>query len=99
MATIEPGLLERMKAQPQERLRLIVRVVDVAAAAAQLEQRGFAVGRRFRLVPAVAVSGSAAAALTLLNEPWVESVEIDGQVATQSECPDVQEPSEGVQCE
>ena len=78
---IAARLARRWRATPEAEVRAIVRTVaDLDEATTILEQRGIKVTRRYRLLPAVAVSGMARDILTLANENWVTSVEEDSQV-------------------
>lgn len=71
-------------------MRLILRIAgDVSQATGRLSELGVTVLRSFTLIKAVAVSCSAATALTLLQEPWVAAIEEDRQVSAQS--PDVED--------
>jgi hypothetical protein len=65
-------------------VRLIVRIVgEIAQAEKRLVELGADVLRSFSLTKAVAVSCSAATALLLLEESWVQSIEEDRQVTVQ----------------
>jgi len=85
MDRIEPALQAKLQQRPQDTVRLIVRVAgDVTQAVARLKELEVEVLRSFTLIQAVAVSCSAATALTLLQEPWVQTVEEDQQVSAQA---------------
>jgi len=85
MDRIEPALQAKLQQRPQDTVRLIVRVAgDVTQAVARLKELEVEVLRSFTLIQAVAVSSSAATALTLLQEAWVQTVEEDRQVSTQA---------------
>ena len=65
-------------------MRLIVRVAgDMPQAEKRLTALGAKVIRSFSLTKAVAVSCSAATALSLVDQPWVQSIEEDRQVTVQ----------------
>jgi len=78
---IATRLARRWRAMPETEVRAIVRTVaDLDEVATILEQRGMKVTRRYRLLPALAVSGLARDILALAKEDWVISVEEDSQV-------------------
>lgn len=80
---IAARLARRWRSSPQGPVRAIVRTVaDLDEAAAILEQRGLKVTRRYLLLPALAISGSAEAVLSLAGEDWITSIEEDQQVHT-----------------
>lgn len=80
---IAARLARRWRGSPQGQVRAIVRIVaDLDESAAILEQRGLKVTRRYHLLPALAVSGSAEAVLSLASEDWITSIEEDQQVHT-----------------
>jgi hypothetical protein len=81
---IERALQNRLQKQPDAPVRLIVRIVgDMPQAEKQLGEMGANVVRTFSLTKAVAVTCSAATALSLVDEPWVQSIEEDRQVTAQ----------------
>lgn len=78
---IAARLARRWRASPQAQVRAIVRTVaDLEETATILEQRGLKVTRRYHLLPALAVLGSAQDVLSLANEDWITSIEEDQQV-------------------
>ena len=80
---IAARLARKWKANPQAQIRAVVRTVaDVDETAAILEQRGLTVVRRYHLLPALAVTGTAQALLSLADEDWITSVEEDQLVHT-----------------
>ena len=83
---IAARLARRWRSSTQIPVRAIIRTVaDLDEAATILEQRGLTVTRRYSLLPALAVSGSAETVLALADEDWITSIEEDQQVhATQS---------------
>jgi hypothetical protein len=86
---IEQALRGRLKEWPEEPVRLIVRVAgEMPQAEKRLAELGANVTRSFSLTKAVAVSCSAATALSLAEEPWVQSIEEDRQVTVQPHAED-----------
>jgi hypothetical protein len=82
---VDQAFRSRLEKQPEEPVRLIVRVAgEIAQAEQRLAELGANVLRSFSLTKAVAVSCSAATALSLLEESWVQSIEEDRQVTAQS---------------
>jgi hypothetical protein len=80
---ISARLARRWRGSPQTQVRAIVRTVaDLDESAANLEQRGLIVTRRYHLLPALAVSGSAEDVMSLAGEDWITSIEEDQQVHT-----------------
>jgi hypothetical protein len=85
MRKIEPALEARLRQRPEQTVRLIVRVAgDVPQVAARLKELEVTVLRSFTLIPALAISCSAATALGLLQEAWVQAIEEDRQVSAQA---------------
>jgi hypothetical protein len=83
MSKIEATLLEKLRADPEVQFNLIVRLKGESSQyLTQLEADGIQVRRTLRLLNAVAVRGSGAAALKLATEPWIISIEEDRQVHT-----------------
>ena len=83
MKKIDDALHQKLVADPDHSVALIVRTQgDPAPHLSRLEQLGLRVGRQFKLLPSVAVSGRAGAALKLLEEDWVEKIEEDRPVRT-----------------
>jgi len=83
MEKIDSALRQRLTADPEQSMALIVRTDgDPTPHLSRLAELGFRVGHQFRLVPGVSVTGSAAAALSLLEEEWVIKVEEDQPVKT-----------------
>lgn len=84
MERIDRALRGRLKKRSQEPVRLIVRVLgEMPEAEKRLTELGVDVLRSFSLTKALAVSCPAATALSLLKEPWVQSIEEDRQVTVQ----------------
>jgi hypothetical protein len=83
MQKIDRTLLEKLNADPLQAVALIVRTDgDPTPRLPRLEELGFQVGHQFRLLPGVSVTGSAVAALSLLDEEWVIKIEEDRPVRT-----------------
>lgn len=84
MEKMETVLRKKLEEEPQQAVRLIVRVKgDLTPATARLAELGATVLRSFRLINAVAISCSAQAALDLTKEPWVQTIEEDQKVFAQ----------------
>ena len=94
MARIDPDLENRLRKNPQNTVRVIVRIgVDpseaeslhlCAGAEARFKELDATVLYAFSLIRAVALSCLAETALALLQEPWVEAIEEDRQVSVQA---------------
>jgi hypothetical protein len=83
MQKIDSALLEKLTADPLQSVALIVRSDgDPTPHLSRLEGLGFQIGHQFRLLPGVSVTGSAAAALSLLDEEWVIGIEEDRPIRT-----------------
>jgi hypothetical protein len=83
MVKISPELAQQLRANPADSVDLIVRTRgDVTSRLDWLQNAGLQVKQQFRLAPGVAVRGSGQAALQLLNQDWVLSVEPDAPVST-----------------
>ena len=81
MDRIDAELRERLAAAPDDVVHLIVRTDgDPTPHLPRLADVGLRVERRFRLLPGVAASGRARAALLLAREPWVLRIELDRPV-------------------
>lgn len=71
----------QIEASPHASYDLILRVSKVGAdQQRQIEEAGFAVRRRIRLVPSYAVTGSGEGLFDLLSCPWLIAVEADQPV-------------------
>lgn len=83
MVKISPELVQQLRTNPADHVDLIVRTQgDVTSHLDWLNNAGLQVKQQFRLVPGVAVRGSGQAALQLLDQAWVLSVEPDAPVST-----------------
>jgi hypothetical protein len=83
MDKINKVLHQKLAADPERSVALIIRTDgDPTPHLTRLAKLGLQVGHQFKLVPGVSVTGSAAAALLLLNEMWVLKVEEDQPVTT-----------------
>ncbi len=75
------SLRREIEASPQRRYDLILRVTEAGdEQQRQIEEAGFTVRRRLRLVPSFAVSGPGEGVLALVSHPWLISVEVDQEV-------------------
>nr|WP_290668048.1 hypothetical protein [Ardenticatena sp.] len=78
MTIVPQEWAEALRAAPDRRVAALVRVRSNAPDDdAVWLAHGVHVRRRYRLLNAVAVEGSAAALLALADEPWVERIEPD----------------------
>ena len=83
MAKISAELEQQLKSMPNQTVDLIIRTQgDATPHLAWLASAGLQVNQQFRLSPGVAVSGTSASALKLLDQSWVKTIEIDGPVTT-----------------
>jgi hypothetical protein len=83
MGKIDDGLYQKLAAEPDQSVALIVRTAgDPQPHLQRLAELGLDVRRRFKMLPGVAVTGSANAALKLLGEGWVTKIEEDRPVHT-----------------
>ena len=83
MAKISSALKHQLKNMPNRSVDLIVRTTgEVEPHLEWAKSVGLEVNQVFRLSPGMAVSGPGQAALKLLDQSWVASVELDAQVKT-----------------
>jgi hypothetical protein len=83
MGKIDSALRNKLAAEPEQSVALIVRTDgDPTPHLSRLAELGLQVGHLFKLVPGVSVTGQGAAALALLDEPWVLKIEEDRPVTT-----------------
>ncbi len=83
MAKIQPELKSKLESAPDAVVNLIVRLNDAPdARLADVRALGLTVRHTYSLVPGMAIQGTAAASLTLVDKPWVLSVEEDKPVHT-----------------
>ena len=81
MANISVELEQRLRSMPSNRVDLIVRAnQDVTPHLDWLAAAGFEVRHQYKLSPGVAVSATGADALQLLDQAWVNSIELDDVV-------------------
>ena len=86
MDKIDSVLHQKLAADPEQPVSLIVRTDgDPSPYLPRLAELGLKIGHQFRLVPGVSVTGSAGAALSLIEEKWVVSIEEDRPVKTMRE--------------
>lgn len=80
-AKIDPQLKQTLQAQPDAEFLLLLRVDQIDASRQQaLAARGVTIRRSLTLTPSFAVTCSGAAGLSLLDLPWIRSVEEDRPV-------------------
>lgn len=83
MAKISGELEQQLKTMPDQTVNLIVRTTgDATPHLEWLAAAGLQVTQQFRLTPGVAVSGPGSNALSLLDQEWVKSIELDAPVHT-----------------
>ena len=83
MDKIESGLYQKLAADPEQSVALIIRTDgDPTPHLPRLAELGLQVGHQFKLAPGVSVTGPAAAALSVIEEKWVVKVEEDRPVTT-----------------
>ena len=83
MAKITPALEQQLKNMPNRSVDLIVRTTGQAEPhVAWTKSMGLEVKQVYRLTPGMAVSGPGGAALQLLDQHWVVSIELDAPVQT-----------------
>lgn len=83
MCQIDHAFAEQVKANPTETFRVILRVEgDMDAREEQLQEQGFTITRRSRLIHGYAASATGAAIQRAAKEEWVVSIEPDGTVHT-----------------
>ncbi len=81
MDRIDAALEQKLRAEPDARVRLIVRTTAPAAESAErFAEYGLRVIRASSLINAVTVEGTAASALSLCDEDWVAYIEEDRSV-------------------
>ncbi len=83
MASIPPDLYTKLQHDPNAQVRLIFRLKDTASQYVDnVQAHGLNVRHVYTLINAIAVEGTASAALALSEEPWVMSIEEDKPVHT-----------------
>ena len=86
MCQIDSSLAELAQANPDETLRVIVRVEgDMDTRQGQLEEEGFTIIRRSRLIHGFAATAIGAAIQRAAALEWVISIEQDGTVHTMND--------------
>jgi hypothetical protein len=84
MGKMNKAFRSKLQEQPQQAVRLIVRVKgDLAPARVRLAELGATVLRSLQLINAVAISCAAQTALDLTKEAWVQEIEEDRRVSVQ----------------
>jgi hypothetical protein len=85
MATMNPELKSKLEQNPNAVVNLIVRTTDDPTAhLAEVQARGLQVRHTYSLISAMAVQGKASVSMSLINMPWVLSLEEDKTVHTMS---------------
>ncbi len=80
-AKIDPDLKQALQAQPGSAFSLLLQVDRVAGDRERaLQARSILIRRRLTLTPTYAVTCSGAAGLSLLDLPWIRSIEEDRPV-------------------
>lgn len=80
---IDPKLAAKLRTRSGQDFDLIVRVTRADDATEQaLHSLGLVVRHRLELIPTFAVTGPALAALRLVDQPWVVTIEEDLPVHT-----------------
>ena len=83
MEKLDPALRTRFARAPEQTVGLIVHTDgDPSPHMHRFAELGFAVGRKFRLLPGVSVTGQARAALSLMKETWILKIEEDRPITT-----------------
>jgi hypothetical protein len=78
MPKISAELEQQLKQFPQRTFDLLLRTTSEATPHLKwLDSAGLRVKQQFRLSPGVAVVGTGQAALKLLNQDWIVSIELD----------------------
>jgi hypothetical protein len=86
MLNIDPTLARAAQENPQELFRVIVRVEgDLDARQGQLEECGFSITRRSRLIHGFGAHAQGKAVLRLTEVDWVLSIERDIEMRTMQE--------------
>ena len=79
----DTDLIEAWKANPQAEVAVIVHIDGAPEEyRTALTDLGMQVGRVFRLTRTVSAHGLARSVLDLLQEPWVQKVELDQKITT-----------------
>lgn len=80
---IAARLARKWRATPQAQVHAVIRTIaDLDEAQLTLEQRGLKIVHRYKLLPSLAVVGTAHDLLALANEDWITKIEEDQQVHT-----------------
>ncbi|MCB9078527.1 MAG: hypothetical protein H6631_13085 [Anaerolineaceae bacterium] len=83
MAKINAELEQQIKSMPDQLFDLIVRTYgDATPHLTWCGEAGIEIKQQFRLSPALAVTCSGAAAVNLLDQAWVKSIELDQTIRT-----------------
>lgn len=83
MMNVTPALAEQAQENPQATFRVIVRVEgDMDARQEQLQEMGFAISRRLRLIRGFGATATGECLTNARNDDWIVSIEPDSQVHT-----------------
>ncbi len=86
MKNLDPLLARAAQENPHESFQVIVRVEgDLDTRQGQLEQCGFCITRRSRLIHGFGASAQGEAVLRATNEDWVISIERDIEMRAQKD--------------
>lgn len=78
---VNTDLVEAWRERPCDEVAVIIHVEGSADQhLGAIEAHGISVVRAFRLTNTVAAKGAAGSVLNLLDEPWVQMVELDQQI-------------------
>lgn len=81
MTKISAELEQQLKAQPEQKVDLIVQTHgDATPHLEWLASAGLKVKWQYKMSPGVAVAGSGADALKLLDQDWVKQIQLDTRV-------------------
>lgn len=81
MAKLDPSLERQARANPTITLRVILRVQgDMDARQGQLEEYGFIITRRLRIIHGYAASAPGHTLLRVTDEEWIISIEPDAEM-------------------
>ena len=83
MQKIDPALHSKLSSAPERIVALIVRTdSDPTPHLDRFSALGLKVQHKFGLLPGVSVTGTARAALSMVNEVWILRIEEDLPIAT-----------------
>ncbi len=83
MMNVTPALAEQAQAHPQDTFHVILRVQgDMDARQEQLQEMGFAISRRLRLIRGFGATATGECLTNARNHDWIVSIEPDGEMHT-----------------